>query len=154
MGNTYTQCYLHIVFAVRFRQALIHSSWKDQLEQYISGIIQQRKHKLLAIGTMPDHIHILIGYNINELLTDLVQHIKTSSNRWINLTRLTKSKFYWQKGYGCFSYSRSQISTVIKYIENQPLHHKNKSFKKEYIQTLQRFSIDYNEDYLFNFELE
>ena len=72
MANTYTQCYFHLVFAVKNRVALIHKSWKDELEMYITGIIQNSKHKLLAIGSMPDHIHIFIGYNVNQLIPDLV----------------------------------------------------------------------------------
>jgi REP element-mobilizing transposase RayT len=76
MANTYTQCYFHLVFAVKNRDALIKKEWKDELEMYITGIIQNHKHKMLSIGAMPDHIHILIGYNVNQLIPVLVEEIK------------------------------------------------------------------------------
>jgi REP element-mobilizing transposase RayT len=80
MANTYTQCYVHLVFAVKNRDAFIKKEWKDELEMYITGIVQNHRHKILAIGTMPDHLHFLIGYNVNQLIPDLVEVIKTSSN--------------------------------------------------------------------------
>ncbi len=116
MANTYTQCYFHLVFAVKNRDALVNKDWKDELEKYVTGIVQNHKHKILAIGAMPDHIHILIGYNVNHLIPDLVEEIKTSSNAWIKGKRFTKFNFAWQKGYGAFTNSRSQIDSEIKYV--------------------------------------
>jgi len=98
MANTYTKCYFHLVFAVKNRDALIKKTWKDELGKYITGIVQNHRHKMLAIGSMPDHLHILIGYNLNQLIPDLVEEIKTSSNSWIKGKRLSKFKFEWQKG--------------------------------------------------------
>ena len=98
MANTYTQSYFHLVFAVKNREALIQKRWKDDLEMYITGIMQNHKHKLLAIGCMPDHIHIFIGYNLNHLIPELVEEIKTSSNAWIKENKLSKYKFECQKG--------------------------------------------------------
>lgn len=119
MANTYTQCYFHLVFAVKNRDALVKKTWKDELEKYITGIIQNHSHKLLAINTMPDHSHIFIGYNVNHLIPDLVEEIKTSSNAWIKKEKKTPFKFEWQKGYGAFTHSQSQIGSVVKYIRNQ-----------------------------------
>ena len=116
MSNTYTQCYFHLVFAVKNRDALIKNEWKDEMEMYITGIIQNHRHKVLAIGSMPDHMHILIGNNVNQLIPDLVEEIKTSSNSWIKGKKLSKFKFEWQKGYGAFTPSRSQIDIVVKYV--------------------------------------
>jgi REP element-mobilizing transposase RayT len=151
MANTYTQCYVHLVFAPKNRQALIAKTWKDELEKYITGILQNRKHKLLAIGSMPDHIHILIGYNVNDLIPDLVEEIKTSTNNWIKDMRLSKFKFEWQRGYGAFTHSRMQIDTVVKYILNQEQHHKKKSFKEEYLDILKKNGVEFKEEYLFDF---
>ncbi len=151
MANTYTQCYFHLVFAVKHREALIKKSWKNELEMYITGIVQNHKHKLLAIGSMPDHIHIFIGYYLNELIPDLVEKIKTSSNSWIKGKKLSKFKFDWQKGYGAFTHSRSQLDTAVKYVLNQEVHHQKKSFREEYIEMLIKNEIDYKEEYLFDF---
>ncbi|MFH1118490.1 MAG: IS200/IS605 family transposase [Bacteroidota bacterium] len=123
MANTYTQFYVHLVFSPLNENALIRKSWKDNLEKYITGIVQNNSHKLIAIGCMTDHIHIFIGYNVNQLIPDLVEKIKTSSNAWIKEGRLSKFRFVWQRGYGAFSYSRSQLDNVVKYILNQEEHH-------------------------------
>ena len=151
MANTYTQCYFHLIFAVKNRDALIGKEWKDELEMYITGIIQNHRHKMLAIGALPDHVHILIGYNLNQLIPDLVEEIKTSSNSWIKGKRLSKFKFEWQKGYGAFTHSHSQIDTVVKYILSQEEHHRKKPFKEEYLELLEKNSIEFKEEYLFQF---
>jgi len=151
MANTYTQMYVHIVFSPKNKQALIGKSWKNELEKYITGIVQNQNHKLLAIGSMPDHIHIFIGYNVNYLIPDLVEEIKTSSNSWIKQNKLTQFKFGWQKGYGAFSHSRSQLDTVVNYILNQEKHHKKKSFRDEYLEILRKNDIQFSDDYAFEF---
>ena len=151
MANTYTQCYFQLIFAVKNRDALIKKSWKNELEMYITGIVQNHKHKLLAINAMPDHIHIFIGYHINQLIPDLVEEIKTSSNAWIKKANLSKFKFEWQKGYGAFTYSHSQIDAVVKYIINQETHHQKKSFREEYLEILRKNEIEFKDEYVFKF---
>jgi REP element-mobilizing transposase RayT len=151
MANTYTQCYFHLVFAVKNRNALIKKEWKNELERYIIGIVQNHKHKLLAIGSMPDHIHIYIGYNLNQLIPDLVEEIKTSSNAWIREKNLSKFRFEWQKGYGAFTHSRSQLDAVVKYVLNQENHHKKKTFREEYLEMLRKNEIEFKDEYVFDF---
>jgi len=151
MANTYTQIYIHLVFSPGHREALIKNEWSDKLERYITGIVQNNGHKMLAIKAMPDHIHIFIGYNPTQIIPKLVEEIKTSSNSMININNLSKFKFDWQKGYGAFSHSRSQIDSVVKYILNQEEHHKKQSFKDEYLEILRKNDIKYNDRYLFEF---
>jgi REP element-mobilizing transposase RayT len=151
MANTYTQLYIQFVFAVKYRQALIHASWKNELYKYITGVVQNKESKMLAINGMPDHIHIFVGYKPKISMSDLVKDIKLASNEWINGSNFTKRKFGWQEGYGAFSYGRSQIHDVCTYIENQEMHHKKKTFKEEYISFLKAFDIDYEDKYLFDF---
>jgi len=151
MGDTYTQAYFHIVFAVQNREALIHKSWKSELEKYITGIIQNHGHKMISIGSMPDHLHILIGYNVNQNIPDLVEQIKTASNHWIKEQKFTNFKFNWQNGYGAFSHSRSQIDSVARYVLNQEEHHKKRSFREEYIDILKKMDIQFKDEYLFDF---
>lgn len=151
MANTYTQCYFHLVFSPKNREALISNLWKNELEMYITGIIQNHKHKLLAINSMPDHIHIFIGYNVNHLIPDLVEDIKTSSNAWIKQKKFSKYKFEWQKGYGAFTNSHSHIDQVVKYINNQQVHHRKKSFRREYLEILNKNEIKFQDEYIFEF---
>ena len=151
MADTYTKAFFHLVFAVKNRQALIDRSWKNDLEKYITGIIQNNNHKLIAIGTMPVHVHILIGYNLNQTIPDLVEEIKTSSNHWIKKNNLTKFNFNWQKGYGAFTFSHLQLDGIAKYVRNQADHHRNRTFREEYIDMLNNFKINYKEKYIFEF---
>jgi putative transposase len=148
MPNTYTKIYIQFVFAVQDRASLIQKEWKDELYKYITGIVQNNKHKLIAINGMPNHIHIFVGYKPHQLIPDLLQDIKGSSSAWINSKKLVKGKFSWQEGYGAFSYSHSHIDAVVKYIVNQEQHHKKRTFREEYIGLLESFHIDYNEKYI------
>ena len=150
MANTYTQIYIHVVFAVQERSSLIKPEWKEELFKYIAGILKNQGIKLIAIGGVEDHIHILFGMNPKIALSDLVRDIKANSSKFINERGFVKGKFYWQEGFGAFSYSRSQIDVVAKYVLNQEKHHANKSFKAEYVDLLDRFDVEYDERYLFN----
>ncbi len=148
MANTYTQMYVQVVFAVQNRVSLIQPTWKDELYKYITGIVQNNKHKLIAINGMPNHIHVFIGYKPHQLLPDLLQDIKGSSSRWINKNSFSQGLFRWQESYGAFSYSYSHIDRVVKYIINQEQHHKKKTFREEYIEFLTKFNIDFDERYI------
>lgn len=150
MANTYTQIHVQFVFAVKFRNGLIHASFKEELYQYISGIIKANNHKLLAINGMPDHLHIFIGMRPTQSISDLLQDIKGSSSKWINEKKFLKVKFEWQEGYGAFSYSKSHVNNVINYIQNQENHHKKETFRDEYLKFLKVFEIEYDERYIFN----
>ena len=151
MANTFSQSYFQLVFAVKNRDALIHKSWKDQLEKYVTAIIQNHGHKLIAIFAMPDHLHLLIGYKLTHKIPDLVEEIKTSTNAWIGKQRFSLYKFDWQKGYGAFTYSRSQIDRVANYILRQEEHHRTISFREEYMDLLNEFGIDSKLEYVFEF---
>lgn len=148
--NTYSQLYVQIIFAVKGRESIILPIWEDQLFKYITGIVSNKGQKLIAINGMPDHIHILIGLKPSCQLSDLVREIKKASNSWINEKGFVKGRFAWQSGYGAFSYSNSSLQHVINYIKNQKKHHSKKSFKEEYTTFLQKFEVDYKEEYLFN----
>ena len=148
--STFYQIYIQVVFAVKGRNSLIAQSWEEELYKYITGIITNKGQKLIAINGMLDHIHILIGMKPSCCLSDLVREIKKSSNAFINEKKFSKFKFEWQKGYGAFSYSHSSLDNVIAYIQNQKEHHKNKSFREEYIDFLKKFEVEYKDEYLFN----
>jgi REP element-mobilizing transposase RayT len=148
MANTYTQIYLQFVFAVQNRVSLIHPDWEDELYRYITGIVQNNKHKLIGINGTSNHIHVLIGYKPHQLIPELLQDIKGDSSKWINKKGLVRGKFTWQAGYGAFSYSYSQVDEVVKYIMNQDLHHKKKTFREEYIEFLEQFHVPYDERYV------
>jgi putative transposase len=149
MANTYTQIYVHVVFAVEGRQNLINPEHNEELQKYITGIVSGQKQKMVAINNVPDHVHLPIGLQPDCALSDLVRSIKAGSSKFINEKRWVKGRFSWQEGFGAFSHSRSQLGTVIRYIENQPKHHATKSFREEYVEFLEKFKVDYDKRYIF-----
>lgn len=149
MANTYTQIYLHVVFAVSGRACVIQPRRKEELQKYITGIVTGRNQKLIAINCMPDHTHILLGLKPDEALSDLIGRIKTGSTNHINEQRWIGCRFSWQEGFGAFSVSHSHLGTVINYIRNQENHHRHKSFQQEYVEFLERHDVAYNPLYIF-----
>jgi REP element-mobilizing transposase RayT len=154
MANTYTQIYIHLVFAVEGRQNLIAAEHNDELQKYITGIVAGKKQKLIAINNMPDHLHFLVGLKPDSALSDLVRDVKAGSSKFIHEKRWVIGRFSWQDGFGAFSYSRSQLGAVIRYIENQQTHHARKSFREEYIGLLEKFNVDYDQRYIFKMDDE
>ena len=153
MANTYTQIHMQCVFAVKYRASVINKNWQDRLHKYIIAIINNNGHKLLSLNSMPDHLHLFFGMRPNQSLSDLMRLVKGDSSEWINNEKLTAGKFRWQEGYGAFSYSKSHVDNVVKYILNQEEHHRKKTFLEEYKLMLQKFEVDYEEQYIFK-ELE
>jgi putative transposase len=149
MPNTYTQVHLHVVFAVKYRRALIYAEWKDRLHHYMIGILHQHGHRVLALNSMPDHVHLLFGYNIRQALPDLMLNLKRDSSAWINKQGLAPIRFAWQEGYGAFAVSRRHVSRVATYILNQEEHHAGMPFSKEYCELLRLEGIEYLPQYLF-----
>lgn len=148
MAKTYTQIHIHAVFAVQNRLSLIQPQWRDELYQYITGIISKHDHKLLQIGGMPDHVHAFFGMRPTQSLSDLMQDIKGGSSYWINQKRLVADKFSWQEGYGAFSYGKSQIGSVVKYIQCQEHHHQKRDFAGEYLELLRLFDVAFDERFV------
>ena len=149
MAGTFSQIYIQIVFAVKGRQNLIGKAWKDELHKYISGIITKKGQKSIIVNGVADHVHVFVGLKPAMAISDLVRDIKNNSTNFINDKKFINGKFSWQEGYGAFSYAHSQIDHVYHYIANQEEHHKKKTFKEEYLDFLQKFEIEYNEKYLF-----
>lgn len=118
MANTYTQIYLHVIFAVKGRGNLISSTWKEELYKYITGIVTNKNQKLIAINGMPNHVHLLVGLKPDIALSDLIRDVKANSSKFINDKQWVMGKFEWQSGFGGFSYSHSQLDVIIKYIRN------------------------------------
>lgn len=149
MANTYTQIHIHFVFVVQFRKGLIDAKWENELYKYITAIVQNNDHKVISINGMPDHIHLLIGLRPSQSISDLMKDVKQGSSLWINKKKLTQGKFAWQKGFGAFAISKSHLKKTIFYIKNQKEHHRNISFREEYLSFLKFHNIDFEERYVF-----
>ena len=149
MPNTYSQIYIHFVFAVQSRDALIDAQWRESLYQYIGGIVRKRNQHAVAIGGIHDHVHLLVSMNPTISPSDLIADVKRTTSKWINENHLVLGRFAWQEGFGAFSYAKSQIDNVIRYIQNQEEHHRKITFREEYIDFLKAFGVEFDEKYIF-----
>jgi len=149
MANTYTQLYIQFVFSVKGRENLIKESFREELEKVMCGVINNHKCKTFAVYCNPDHTHIFVGMHPTISPSKLMEQVKSGSSNWLNSKQHIRGHFTWQDGFGAFSYSKSQIDHVVKYVLNQPEHHKKQSFKEEYLLFLKKFNVDYNPKYLF-----
>ena len=133
---------------------MLQPEWDERLRLYITAIVQNNKHKMIAINNVPDHLHFFVGLNPNQSISDMLRLVKGDSSEWINTEKLTKRKFHWQEGYGAFSHSKSQVDSVVKYIHTQKEHHKQTTFLQEYKKLLETFGVDYDERYIFKLPAE
>jgi putative transposase len=149
MANTYSQIYIQVVFAVKRRENILQNPWRAEVFKYMAGIINAKNQKSIIVNGVTDHVHLFIGLKPTMLISDLVREIKNNSSKWINAQGFIKGKFAWQEGYGVFSYSHSHIGNVYRYILNQERHHHKNTFREEYLELLQRFEIEHDDQYLF-----
>ena len=149
MANTYTQLHIQAVFAVKYREALILPAFKKELFGYIGQTINDLGHKTLLVNGVSDHVHCFFGFRPKQSLSDMMREVKSNSSNWINSEKFLPHRFEWQEGFGAFSYSKSQVDAVMKYVENQEAHHKKRTFREEYINMLQKFEVEYDEKYIF-----
>ncbi len=149
MANTYHQVYIQAVFAVKYRKAIIDKSWRPKLLGVIGNLINETGCKTIIVNGVEDHIHCFLGLKPVVSISELMKTIKAKSSKYINDQHFTESRFEWQEGYGVFSYSQSHIDNVYKYIANQEEHHKKQTFKKEYLDFLEKYNVAYDERYLF-----
>jgi putative transposase len=149
MANTYHQIYLQTVFAVKYRNAIIDNAWKNNLFAVIGNLINETSCKSIIVNGVEDHVHCFIGLKPVVSVSELMKTVKAKSSKYINDHSLTSDRFEWQPGYGVFSYSQSQVNAVYKYIQNQEAHHKKQTFRDEYFDFLQKFKVEYDEQYVF-----
>ena len=149
MANTYHQVYIQVVFAVKYREAVIANEWKSKVFGVMGNLINETGCKTIIVNGVEDHVHCFLGLKPTVSISELMKTVKAKSSKYINDHNLTKSRFEWQEGYGAFSYSHSQIDSVYKYITNQEEHHKKQTFKKEYLEFLDKFEVPFDERYIF-----
>ncbi|MBS1555390.1 MAG: IS200/IS605 family transposase [Bacteroidetes bacterium] len=149
MAGTYSRIHIQVVFAVKGRDNLLLKPWREEVFKYMAGIINEKGQKSIIVNGVTDHVHVFVGLKPSVALADLVRDVKNNSSNFINKKRFVQGRFSWQEGYGAFSYSYSQLDTVYKYILHQEEHHREKTFKEEYLEFLRKFEIEHDEKYLF-----
>lgn len=149
MANTYHQVYIQVVFAVKYREAVIANEWKSTLMSVIGNLINETGCKTIIVNGVEDHVHCFLGLKPTVSISELMKTVKSKSSKYTHDHHFTNSRFEWQEGYGTFSYSHSQIDAVYKYIVNQEEHHKKQTFKEEYLEFLDKFKVSFDERYIF-----
>jgi putative transposase len=151
LPNTYTQLNIQAVFSMKGRENFLLNTYRSRLFEYMAGILRNIGQYPLAVNGTRDHVHLFFELHPTKNISDIMEVVKSNSSKWINENHFILGKFHWQSGYGAFSYSHSQRDDVIQYIMNQEKHHKQQSFREEYLEYLKMFEIQYNSDYLFEF---
>ncbi len=149
MANTYHQIYLHTVFAVKYRNAVLSKEWRNTIWGVIGNLVNECTCKTIIVNGVEDHVHCFVGLKPIVSVPELMKIVKGKSSKYINDNKLTNDHFEWQDGYGVFSYGQSQVDRVYKYIQNQEAHHKKQTFREEYLEFLKKFKIEYDEQYIF-----
>ena len=149
MANTYHQMYIQVVFAVKYRKAILDEEWRNQVFGVIGDLINETGCKTIIVNGVADHVHCFLALKPTVSVSELLKTVKAKSSKFINDNKFLLDRFEWQEGYGAFSYSHSHINSVYNYIDNQEKHHAKETFREEYIKFLDKFNVAYEERYLF-----
>ena len=148
MSATFTHLLYHLIFSTKYRLHLINDEIKAPLYEYIGAIVRGEKGTLLAIGGMPDHVHLLVRLAPDCPVSGILRSIKANTSRWANERFRPEGGFRWQRGYGAFSVSESQAPVVRGYIDRQEEHHSRFTLREELATLLNRHGIQYDERFL------
>lgn len=147
MPSTHTSLHFHLVFSTKERVPMIAHEWQERLHAYLGGIVKGLDGVALAVGGVADHVHLLVGLKSSHRLDYFIRDLKADSSVWMR-SEIGRREFEWQKGYGAFSVSPSNIESVKRYVLHQEEHHRRKTFQEEYVEFLTASGIDYDERYL------
>lgn len=151
MASTFTNLSYHVVFSTKYRRRTI-TTVRDELYKVMGGIIRDHDGRLIEIGGVEDHAHLLVGIPAKRAVADMIRVVKSNSAKWYNERHPGAKKFQWQTGYGAFTVSHSNCEAVQRYIRNQQAHHATQTFEEEFIELLKRHNIAYDPQYLFEAE--
>ena len=151
MGS-YSKLTYHVVFSTKYRRKTITDEISERLYEYVGGIVRNINGSLIEIGGIEDHVHLLVNLSPAKSVSDSIRDIKSNASKWLNELPEIRARFGWQKGYGAFTVSHSQIEIVRPYIRNQREHHRTKTFEEEFIELLRRHEIEFDRKYLFEAE--
>jgi REP element-mobilizing transposase RayT len=148
MAQTLTKLLVHVVFSTKHRDPLITEAVAPELHNYLCGIARNHESPVLAVGGMPDHVHLLVSQSKNIAVASLLQNLKKDSSKWIKTKGPTFADFTWQEGYGAFTIGESQVGTLRRYIDRQAEHHRTMSFQDELRAILTKYKVPYDEQYV------
>jgi REP element-mobilizing transposase RayT len=148
MGQSLAQVYIHLIFSTKNREPWLVDDFRNDLHQYIAGILADLESPPVLINSVTDHVHVLLCLSRTISLAKLAEDVKKGASRWISSRLGRRAGFAWQTGYGAFSVSASRVPVVTDYIRRQPEHHSTRSFKEELLALLDRHGVEYDERFL------
>ena len=150
MAGTYSQIYLHFVFAVSARRHLLPKHARPEIFKVMAGIVKSIGCHPIAINGYEDHVHVLISHTPKISIPTFLSELKTGTTKFIKSANISDQDFSWQSGYGVFSHAKREIPTLVEYIKNQEQHHAKYTFREEYIALLEEHGVDYDPRYILN----
>ena len=148
MAQSLCKIYLHIVFHVKTMSPQIASDHLQQVHRYIGQLVNSAGSKVIRVGGVSDHVHVICLMSNTETVAHLVEEMKRNSSRWIKTLDARYKEFAWQSGYAAFSISQSVVEKTVEYVSHQMEHHQKMSFRDEYIQFLKLYHVEYDEKYV------
>ena len=148
MSDSYTNLLYHIVFSTKDRQPLITDAYESRLHDYIGGTIRNLGGISLGINGTEDHVHVLAKLRPDKAVSDVLRDLKANASGWMHDVFPELKDFSWQRGYGAFTVSASNVAKVRDYIARQKEHHQKKTFRDEFIEFLKANGIEYDEKYI------
>ena len=149
MAQSLSKIYIHLIFHIKTISSPIRESDLDRINSYIGQLVNATGCKVIQVGGMCDHVHILFLLSKDVAISHVVEEVKRNSSRWMKTIEPYYSTFAWQNGYGVFSVSQSVIGKTLEYVKNQGIHHKKMSFQDEYQKFLESYGVEYNKEYVF-----
>jgi len=150
MAQSLANILVHIIFSTKSRRNFIQPNIKKDLHNYIAGIARSLDSHVHEIGGMEDHVHVFASLPRTIALSKLIEDIKKGSSKWIKTKGVFYNDFSWQAGYGAFSVGQSNFEALRSYIQNQEEHHKKISFQDEFRNFLNKYSIEFDEKYVWD----
>jgi putative transposase len=150
MPSTYSSLLYHIIFSTKHREPLITPALREKLYLYVAGILRGQDGLALEIGGMPDHLHLVIRIKPDVSVSEIVRLVKANSSKWANERLTGMGRFAWQRGFGAFTVSSSQLDAVRQYVRTQEDHHRVRTFQEEFVDFLKRHGIEFDERYVWD----
>ncbi|MBR3709735.1 MAG: transposase [Bacteroidales bacterium] len=150
MSQSLSKIYLHIIFHIKTSSPAIKEEHLERVHSYIGQLVNTTGCQTLIVGGVSNHVHIVCQLSKNETVSHLLEEVKRNSSRWIKTIDDRYGHFAWQGGYAAFSISESVLPKTINYVRNQKAHHEKSSFRKEYLDFLKHYKVEYDERYVFS----
>ena len=150
MSQSLSKVIIHVIFSTKDRYPWLDVKVRLRMHAYLATFCREKGVEAFRVGGVADHIHLIVTLPRTLSQAEMIERLKKMSSKWIKELAPEYRKFYWQRGYGAFSVSQSQLNAAIEYMENQEEHHRSRTFQEEYREFLRKHGVDYDERYVWD----